>query len=212
MSTKHEYLESIREMRNLMERTTRYLSLSGLAGVLVGLIAMAGIVSLYLAMDIPIGQPVSFNEFIRSGGEAAEALTGRIVRMAAIVLLLSILAEGVLGYRKARKLGLPLWDATARRMFTALAIPVAGGGIYCLSLIQGGNPDGLASASLIFYGLGLLNAGKYAVPDVGRLGLAVFATGLVAAFFPAWGLVFWGIGFGILHIVYGISIHFKYER
>jgi hypothetical protein len=199
-------------MRNLMERTTRYLSLSGLAGVLVGLIAMAGIVSLYLAMDIPIGQPVSFNEFIRSGGEAAEALTGRIVRMAAIVLLLSILAEGVLGYRKARKLGLPLWDATARRMFTALAIPVAGGGIYCLSLIQGGNPDGLASASLIFYGLGLLNAGKYAVPDVGRLGLAVFATGLVAAFFPAWGLVFWGIGFGILHIVYGISIHFKYER
>jgi hypothetical protein len=212
MATEHEYLESIREMRNLMERTTRYLSLSGLAGVLVGLIAMAGIVSLYLAMDIPIGQPVSFNEFIRSGGEAAEALTGRIVRMAAIVLLLSILAEGVLGYRKARKLGLPLWDATARRMFTALAIPVAGGGIYCLSLIQGGNPDGLASASLIFYGLGLLNAGKYAVPDVGRLGLAVFATGLVAAFFPAWGLVFWGIGFGILHIVYGISIHFKYER
>jgi hypothetical protein len=212
MSTEHEYLESIREMRNLMERTTRYLSLSGLAGVLVGLIAMAGIVSLYLAMDIPIGQPVSFNEFIRSGGEAAEALTGRIVRTAAIVLLLSILAEGVLGYRKARKLGLPLWDATARRMFTALAIPVAGGGIYCLSLIQGGNPDGLASASLIFYGLGLLNAGKYAVPDVGRLGLAVFATGLVAAFFPAWGLVFWGIGFGILHIVYGISIHFKYER
>jgi hypothetical protein len=95
---------------------------------------------------------------------------------------------------------------------TALLIPIVGGGIYCISLLQSGRVDDLAAASLMFYGLGLMNAGKYAVPDVGRLGIAVFATGLIASFFPLQAVYFWAFGFGILHIIYGISIHFKHQR
>ncbi len=212
MSSEQEHLESIREMRNLMERSTRYLSLSGLAGVFVGLTALGGVAWLHYRLGIRFGQSVSFNELMAAGGQDAEGIMKTILSTAAGVLILSVIVEVILASRKARKLGLPLWDATARRMFTALAVPVAGGGIYCLSLIQAGNPDGLAAASLIFYGLGLVNAGKYAVPDVGRLGLAVFVTGLAASFLPGWGLICWAIGFGVWHIVYGITIHFKHER
>ncbi len=212
MSTEQEHLESIREMRKLMERSTRYLSVSGLAGVIVGFIALGGVACLLTIMDIPIGRPVSFNELAAAGGPQASLINERILTMAAGVFSLSLIVEIGLAYRNARKLRLPLWDASARRMITALGIPILGGGVYCLSLIQAGQPDGLAPASLIFYGLGLVQAGRHAVPDVGRLGLAVFVSGLTASFFPSLGVYFWALGFGILHIIYGITIHFKHQR
>lgn len=212
MSTEKEHLESIREMRNLMERSTRYLSISGLAGVIVGIIALAGVAGLLTLMGITIGQSVSFNDLAASGGEEAARITGRILVVAALVFLLSMIVETSFAIWNARKLGLPLWDATARRLLTALLIPVIGGGIFCISLLQSGRLDDLAAATLIFYGLGLVNAGKYAVPDVGRLGLAVFVTGLAASFFPLQAVYFWAFGFGILHIIYGISIYFKHKR
>jgi hypothetical protein len=212
MSTEQDHLESIREMRNLMERSTRYLSLSGMAGVMVGFIALAGVAALLTLMGIPIGQPVSFIDPAAAGGPETSRINERILIMAALVFSLSLIVESSFAVRNARKLGLPLWDATARRLLTALLIPIVGGGIYCISLLQSGRVDDLAAASLIFYGLGLMNAGKYAVPDVGRLGIAVFATGLIASFFPLQAVYFWAFGFGILHIIYGISIHFKHQR
>lgn len=212
MSTEQEHLESIREMRNLMERSSRYLSLSGLAGVLVGMIALGGLASLSIALDIPLGRSYSLNERMQVGGAEAARVRDGVLVTAAIVLLLSVVVEYLLAAHKARTLGLPLWDSAARRMLTALVIPVMGGGIYCIRLVDVGDIDGLLPVTLIFYGLGLVHAGRYAVPDVSRLGLAVFVTGLVATFYPPMGLFFWGIGFGVLHIIYGITIHFKHER
>ena len=212
MSTEQDQLESIREMRNLMERSARYLSLSGLAGIIVGFIALGGVATLLTFMGISLGQSVSFVDLAASGGPKAARINERILMMAAMVFMLSLIVEVAFAYRNARKLGLPLWDATARRMLTALFMPIMGGGVYCLSLLQSGRVDDLAAASLIFYGLGLINAGKYAVPDVGRLGIAVFATGLIASFFPLQAVYFWAFGFGILHIIYGITIYFKHQR
>jgi hypothetical protein len=212
MSTEKDHLESIREMRNLMERSTRYLSISGLAGVIVGIIALAGVAGLLTLMGITIGQSVSFNELAASGGQEASRITERILAIAALVFLLSMIVETSFAIWNARKLGLPLWDGTARRLLTALFIPIIGGGIFCISLLQTGRLDDLAAATLVFYGLGLVNAGKYAVPDVGRLGLAVFVTGLAASFFPLQAIYFWAFGFGILHIIYGVSIYFKHKR
>ncbi len=212
MSTKQDHLESIREMRNLMERSSRYLSLSGLAGVIVGFIALGGVSALLLALGIPFGQSISFMELAAADIPNTARINEYVFMIAAVVFTLSLMTEAVFAFRNARKMGLPLWDATARRMLTALFIPIIGGGVYCLSLMQSGQLDSLAPASLIFYGLGLVNAGKYAVPDVGRLGMAVFMTGLVASFFPSLGVYFWAFGFGFLHIIYGVSIYFKHQR
>lgn len=212
MSTEQEHLESIREIRSLMERSTRYLSLSGMAGVIVGFIAMCGAAILLTYLEITVGNPVSFSAMAGDGGPYADKIKESILIMAALVFSLSMLVEGAFAVRIARKMGLPLWDATARRMLTALFIPIIGGGIYCLSLLRSGQLDNLAAASLIFYGLGLVNAGKYAVADVGRLGMAVLISGLLASFFPTMGIYFWAFGFGILHIIYGVFIHFKHQR
>jgi hypothetical protein len=64
---------------------------------------------------------------------------------------------------------------------------------------------------LIFYGLGLVNAGKFTFGEIYYLGILEIITGLISAFIPGRGLIFWIFGFGILHIIYGLAVYRKYE-
>ncbi|MGE5429024.1 MAG: hypothetical protein ACM3O8_14110, partial [Methylococcaceae bacterium] len=67
-------------------------------------------------------------------------------------------------------------------------------------------------AMLIFYGLALVNAGKFTLSEVHYLGITEIVLGLMAAVFINWGLLFWALGFGVMHIVYGMMMYYKYER
>jgi len=64
---------------------------------------------------------------------------------------------------------------------------------------------------LIFYGLALVDAGKFTYGEVFYLGILEIITGLVSAFFPSLGLFFWIFGFGVLHVIYGLVMYRKYE-
>lgn len=79
-------------------------------------------------------------------------------------------------------------------------------------LIYQGHIELAAPATLVFYGLALLNASKYTLSDIRYLGLLEIVTGLMATFFIEYGLLFWAFGFGLLHIVYGIFMYYKYEK
>jgi hypothetical protein len=65
---------------------------------------------------------------------------------------------------------------------------------------------------LIFYGLALLNASKYTLKEIRYLGMSEICLGLIASAWVQFGIVFWGIGFGMLHIIYGTFMYFKYEK
>lgn len=93
-----------------------------------------------------------------------------------------------------------------------MMIPLFAGGIYCLVLYNHRQLALIAPATLIFYGLALVNASKYTINDIRNLGIAILVTGLVASAMVDYGLLFWAFGFGILHIVYGMTIHNKYEK
>ncbi|MEY4458904.1 MAG: hypothetical protein RIT38_109, partial [Bacteroidota bacterium] len=58
----------------------------------------------------------------------------------------------------------------------------------------------------------ILNASKYTYHDIRSLGILEILTGLMASYFVDYGLLFWALGFGVLHIVYGLYIYFKYEK
>ena len=104
-----------------------------------------------------------------------------------------------------------MWDATSRRLLTSFAIPLIAGGIFCLAMLFHGMFVFIAPATLIFYGLALVNASKYTFTDVQYLGYLEILLGLISLFFLGWGLLFWTIGFGVLHIVYGLVMHRKYK-
>ncbi len=212
MSNQQEQLAELKEIRNLMERSSRFLSLSGLAGLVIGTFAIIGILLAYNYLDIPLTATGYYHLLMKEGGQLHLENLSFLFADMALVLALSLLAGSMLAIRKAKKLGLPIWDITARRLLINMGIPLLAGGIYCMILVYHGQLAQLAPATLIFYGLALLNASKYTIDDIRYLGILEVITGLVAAIFIDYGLLLWAFGFGFLHIIYGIVIYIKYEK
>ncbi len=216
MTQKEEQLEHLSEIRNLMERSSRFLSLSGLSGVFAGIYAIIGAALVYLDFGISGTRDklVTYAEFVR--GDATDEVIALkmkyMLAIGALVLVLSLFTGFIFSSRKAKKEGLNIWDGTAKRMFTSLFIPLVAGGILCMILIYHHDQHLVAPMTLIFYGVALLNASKYTFNDIKYLGISEIVLGLISAFYIGYGLIFWAIGFGVLHIVYGAAMYFKYEK
>lgn len=204
------YLDDLSEIRDMMAKSSRFISLSGLSGILAGVYALAGAGLAYLRLGgLPLAQTADY-------ASAASPLPQGNLRTELIALALAVMALAlstaiVLSYRKARRSGEALWTPSSRRLVFHFFVPLGAGGLFCLALLQAGQTGLIAPAMLIFYGLSCLNAGKYTLGDVGNLGLANIALGLVATQFPGYGLLFWALGFGVFHIFYGSLMHFKYD-
>ena len=82
----------------------------------------------------------------------------------------------------------------------------------CLILLFKGYVGIITPLTLIFYGLALVNASKYTLNEVRSLGIAEIILGLFAAQFIGYALIFWALGFGLLHIVYGILVQIRYGK
>ncbi len=222
MNEQHEQLKAITEMRDLMNRSSRFLSLSGLAGVFAGIYALIGAVVAWVLLDnyffaFPFSAGDIRADEYKTAGDVYFVLrfteaVAALFFVACGVLFMSLLTGWFFSRRKARRDGIPFWDATASRALINLMIPLFAGGFFCIILFLHGTVGLIAPATLIFYGLALLNASKYTVNDIRYLGLCEIALGLLASFFVGYGLVFWAFGFGVLHIVYGIVMWNKYER
>jgi len=216
MNDSQKQLEHLAEMRSLMERSTRFLSLSGLSGVWAGGCALVGafFVRNYLEAQYLGEYDVRDAYFDRSGSVAnAEPGNETTLVLAALVVLTAALAGGWLfTARKARFRGERIWDASSQRLLWALLVPLATGGVFCLALLYWNLIAFLAPATMVFYGLALLNGSKYTLGDVGSLGLLQIVLGLAGMFIPGRGLELWAIGFGVLHILYGGWMYYKYDR
>lgn len=212
MSKQPDHLDTLREIRTLMERSSRFQALSGLAGVVVGIIALAGVAAAYIFMKLPLTAG-GYRQLVTTADGSLDFVFMRFfIADAAIVLLVSLITGIAMAAQKARKQQQPVWDMTARRLAGNLFIPLVAGGIFCLSLLYHGHFELLPPVTLLFYGLALINASKYTIDDVRYLGLLNMATGLLASYWLDYGLLFWGFGFGVLHIIYGLTIYFKYEQ
>ncbi len=190
-----------------MERSSRFISLSGLSGVFAGLYALLGAYAANLYLNSSGLHP---NEESYDSGLYAEYYF--FVIDAAAVLLLAIGTGIFLTTRKARRDGNSIFDPTAKKLLINLCIPLFTGGLFCLALIFHGTLIYIAPLMLIFYGLSLINASKYTVSDVRVLGMIQVILGVISSFVVGYGLLFWSFGFGICHIAYGSYMYFKYER
>lgn len=215
MASQNEHVENLKEIRSIMERSSQFLSLSGLSGVFAGIVALLGALALYLYQyDFFFGRYYSGGVFLQEDllkGEALRSFYLFTLLTGAIVLIVALGFVVYFTNRNARRKGLPRWNATARRMLINLFIPLAAGGLFCLALLYHGLFYLVAPATLIFYGLALVNASKYTLRDIRYLGLLEIALGLVASIWVGYGLIVWAIGFGLLHIGYGLTMYFKYE-
>ncbi len=198
--------DDLAHIRSMMERSSRFLSLSGLSGVGAGIVGLiTGFVAMYLTNDYF----VDYN-FYQPKVYQLDMLF-KLIFLGGAALLLAIFFGCYFTIRKSKKLGLQIWTATTKKILVQLAIPLIVGGIFVLALLQYSLYGLVAGTTLIFYGLALVNAEKYTYSDIKYLGFLEIILGCLSLFFIGKGLIFWTIGFGVLHIIYGIILYRKYK-
>ena len=208
MENRTDYFEDLKVIKRVMEESSRFLSLSGLSGLFTGLIALAGAgIAVYL---LPGGKSLIAGH-VAAGIETGSLKTSLFL-LAGVVLVVALAVAVWFSFRKSVKNGLKMWTPASRRMLVNLFIPIITGGIMIIIAIFQKNWSAIIPYMLIFYGLGLVNAGKFTYSEIFWLGIIEIITGVISFALPAYGLIFWCFGFGILHMVYGFAMYRKYER
>jgi len=202
LKMKEKYLQDISEIKNMMNKSSQFISLSGLAGILAGVYALIG--------AFVANQLISNHE---SYYITLESKTFRLIVLTAfLVLLLSVATATILTFAKAKKSGEKVWNATSKRMLINFLIPLVTGGIFALLLLKNGFYGLIAPVTLLFYGMSCVNASKFTFRDVRYLGITIIILGLLATEFSGYALQFWALGFGVCHILYGSIMYFRYDR
>ena len=197
------YLKDISEIKNMMSKSSKFISLSGLSGVLAGIYALSGASFAYWSLGDRI-----VNYYRNLDAELLNFILLDLV----VISILSVGTAILLTTKKVSKNSEKIWDSLTRRLLFNFITPLVAGGIYTLTVFLDGKYEQVAPLMLLFYGLALFNASKYTLGDVKYLGVTQIVLGLLCAYIPAYGFWFWVIGFGVIHIVYGFIMYFKYDK
>jgi hypothetical protein len=206
MDEQQQSLETLRDIKRMMERSSRFISLSGLSGIAAGLCAMVGAWLAYRK----IGH-WHLGEVVYSEGNEM-ALVTDLLLIAIFTFVAAFVSAFAFTYLRSRKNNVPVFGAATWRLMWNTLIPLAVGGLFMLKLLQVGQYELIAPGCLLFYGLALVNASKYTLGEIRYLGYGQLLLGLVNLWYVGWGLAMWAIGFGLLHIIYGVAMWMKYER
>ena len=194
-------IEDLKAIREMMEKSSKFLSLSGLSGISAGITAIVGAVFAYFILLLdPVQTGINRNQIV-----------GILLLDAVLVVLISLGFGLYFSLRKARKNNQKLFNKMTLRILYNLAVPLAAGGLLSLIFLFRGEVEILSSVTLIFYGLALVNASKFTYDEIHYLGLIEIVLGIAAAIFLYYSIIIWTIGFGICHIIYGLIMHKKYD-
>lgn len=207
MKEVQDYEKDLASIRSMMERSRKFISLSGMSGVMAGIYALMGATIAYYIAHYPIS-PFKYRIY---SIQDVNILT-KLIIIATIVLIASIGTGLWLSYRKAKKNNENLWTKTSKVMVINLSIPLVTGGLFVLILLNTGHFGIAAPSCLIFYGLALINASGNLYEEIRYLGISEIILGLISALLPGYGLIFWAVGFGILHIIYGTVMYYRYDK
>jgi hypothetical protein len=209
-----ESLEAITDIKRIMEKSSRFISLSGLSGVSAGVCALIGA---WIAwpfaygtreqfIDVPAGMSLAFVESYYN------VFNLWLFWIAIGTFVAAFTSAFFFTWLRSKKEGFPIWGKTARRLVINVSIPMVTGAIFLGMLVHYAAVEFVVPGCLIFYGLGLVNASKYTLEEIRYLGYSEILLGIISLFFIGYGLFIWAFGFGVLHIVYGIYMWWKYER
>ena len=215
--SKEESGQELQLIKDMMERSSRFISLSGWSGVSAGSCALVGaffanqvivqspsrrVGKADIYVDIASDQPLDLMSFFGN----------RLLHIAILTFIAAFISSFAFTWYRSKKTNTSLWGTTSKRLFINVSVPMIAGGIYLFKLIQDGVIGYIAPGCLIFYGLALINASKFTLGEIRYLGYLQLLLGIISLWFIGNGLLFWTIGFGVLHIVYGVIMWYKYER
>lgn len=199
-----KHLQDLKEIRQLMERSSKFLSLSGLSGIAVGIVAIVAAVFVYMRQLLVFGE--SYSRYFNWADRYF------LIIAAIVTIVLAIILGIFFTNQKAKKNKEKLWNKLSKKLVLAMGLPLITGGFLCIALLVHGIIWPLAGITLVFYGMALINGSHYTYQDVYYLGICEVILGIIALFWVGYSLLFWAIGFGVLHIVYGARMYVKYDK
>ena len=202
-----DYLKDIQDIKSMMSQSSRFISLSGLSGILAGVYSLIGAWFAYKTIYFDTVTYGSYKDLVIS-----QEAVYQLIFIASTIIIMSIVTGIFLCKRKATLHNENIWNAASKRLIINFLIPLLTGGFIIIYLIEKEILGLIAPLTLIFYGLACVNASKYTLGDVRYLGLIQIALGLLSLWFLGYGLLFWVLGFGVCHIIYGSVMHYKYDR
>ena len=209
MNTPQQTLEDLQHIKKMMERSSRFISLSGLSGIAAGVCALVGAWFASQKINCWVKGDCQLSRVIDLGGRD---LLNELFWIATLTFVAAFSLAFLFTFLRSKKTGTPMLGSTTLRLLWNTALPLIAGGIFLLRMLQLGQFDLVAPGCLIFYGLALINGSKYTLSEIKYLGYGMLLLGIINAWFVGYGLHFWAMGFGVLHIVYGIVMWNKYER
>jgi hypothetical protein len=214
MSVQNQHLDSIEDIKNLMNKSSRFISLSGWSGIAAGVCALIAAVIAYgkinhyrhgSILETTNGRATIFQR-------DSEYLIYELLWIAIATFIAALCLAFIFTYIRSRKTGVPIWGFTARRLMVNVMVPIIVGGLLILRMMTFGFYELISPACLFFYGLALINASKFTLSEIRYLGYCELLLGAINLWILGHGLLFWAIGFGILHIIYGVIMWNRYER
>jgi len=212
MNEQQQGLDTLQDIKRMMERSSRFISLSGLSGIAAGICALTGAWFANSVIADHPGRLSNDDSTFQDGITLREFMGESLFMIAALTFACAFVLAFLFTWLRTRKNGIPIWGITSRRLLVSVAVPMIAGGIFLFKLIQSGAYGLIAPGCLIFYGLALVNGSKFTVGEVRWLGDGQIILGIINLWWLGNGLYFWALGFGVLHIVYGALMWWKYER
>lgn len=214
MIEQQQSIQDLQHIKSMMERSSRFISLSGLSGISAGVCALAGA---WVAHPYVVGKK---DFFIDKGAAVIQSqnvdfniiFNNWLFWIALVTFVAALISAFIFTYIKSKKEGIPIWGTAARRLIINVSIPLFVGGLFLLRMMQFGTFGLVAPGCLLFYGLALINASKYTLNEIRYLGYCEILLGLISLGFVGYGIYFWAVGFGLLHILYGAYMWLKYDN
>lgn len=199
--------EELAEIKSMMERSTRFLSLSGLSGILAGIYSLSAAGLAWHWIYFPSSSWSTGTESL-----SFQDLLNRLLLLSLVTLIAAVSSAYFLSKKKGAGNAQPFWSPASKRFLQSLFLPVALGGFFCFALLHESAFELIPAAMLLFYGIGLVQSAQFTLGEIKNLGYTQLALGLIAAFFPDFGLLCWALGFGLFHVIYGTLMYFRHER
>jgi hypothetical protein len=206
----HASLETLQDIRNIMDRSARFVSLSGMSGIWAGSVALAGAYAAWRILQTPdYHYP---NRSMEVAPENFDPTTIQLMMVGVAVFVVALIGAFYFTWRKAKRNGHTLWNNASRALLVQGFFPLMAGGVFSVVFLYRGCGIFIAPTCLVFYGLSLISASRHTLSDIRYLGMFDVMLGCCSLFFPGFGLIFWALGFGILHILYGAIMWNKYDK
>ena len=210
-SSKDLSLEAIQDIRNIMDRSARFVSLAGMSGIWAGVVALLGSALAWKWISQPYNQYMP-GTYFEGNGSFFDPFTLRLICLGLAVFVVALAGAFYFTWKKARKANHHLWNAASKQLLIQGFFPLLAGAVFCLSFIYYGYDMFIVPSCLVFYGLALISGSRHTLSDIRYLGVLDILLGFCSLFLPGYAILCWATGFGALHIIYGAMMWNKYDK